>query len=224
MTRVKICGITDIAHVEAVAEAGADFIGVNFAPSSPRQLTPEKAKAIAKAAQKQGLPAVGVFVNAPVAEVNAIAADCGLDWVQLSGDEDWEYCRRMQRPFIKALHIAPDWDDQQLLEHLEGYQTKLRRSSPIYLLDTHAEDKYGGTGRSFSWDIARRTATRYPVFIAGGLDPENVGKVVAELKPWGVDVASGVESGGSKDIKKIEAFIAAVRRAKASLYRDKGGK
>ena len=223
MTRVKICGITDVAHVEAVAEAGADLIGVVFAPS-PRQLTPEKAKTIAAAAQKQGLPAVGVFVNAPAAEVNRLADECKLDWVQLSGDEDTDCCRQLHYPLIKAIHIAPDWDEQRLLEHLEGYQSKLRHHPPIYHLDTHVEDKYGGTGQSFSWNIARRAAERYPVIIAGGLDPENVGAVVAELKPWGVDVSSGVESGGTKDIKKIEAFIAAVRRAKANLYRDKGGK
>ena len=223
MTRVKICGITDVAHVEVAAEAGADFIGVVFAPS-PRQLTPEKAKAIAVAAQKQGLPAVGVFVNTPAAEVNRLAADCGLDWVQLSGGEDTDCCRQLHHPLIKAIHIAPDWDEEHLLAHLEGYQRQLRHHPPIYLLDTHDEDKYGGTGRAFFWDIARRAAEKYPVIIAGGLDPENVGKVVAELKPWGVDVSSGVESGGTKDIKKIEAFIAAVRRAKANLYRDKGGK
>jgi len=222
MTRVKICGITDVAHVEAIAAAGADLISVVFAPS-PRQLTLEKAEEIASAARKQGLLAVGVFVNTPAGEVNTIASACGLDWVQLSGDEDLECCRQMEKPFIKAIHIAPDWDKEQLLAHLESHQRKLRHHSPIYLLDTQVEDKYGGTGRVFSWDIARRAAERYPVMIAGGLDPENVGKVVAELKPWGVDVSSGVESGGIKDTKKIEAFIAAVRRAKASLYRAKGG-
>jgi phosphoribosylanthranilate isomerase len=222
MTRIKICGITDVAHVEAIAEAGADLIGVVFAPS-PRQLTPEKAKVIARAAKRQGLPAVGVFVNTPAAEVNRIASACGLDWVQLSGDEDTNCCHQVRLPLIKAVHIAPDWDEAQLLAHLEGYNRQLRHRSPIYLLDSHVEDKYGGTGRVFSWDIARRAAASYPVIIAGGLDPENVEEVVTELKPWGVDVSSGVESGGVKDIKKIEAFIAAVRRARARLYRAKGG-
>jgi phosphoribosylanthranilate isomerase len=126
-------------------------------------------------------------------------------------------------PLIKAVHIAPDWDEARLIAHLEGYNRQLHHRSPIYLLDTHVKDKYGGTGQSFSWDIARRVAENYPVIIAGGLNPENVGKVVAELKPWGVDVSSGVESGGVKDIKKIKAFMAAVRRARARLYRAKGG-
>ncbi len=222
MTRVKICGITDISHAQAAAEAGADLIGVVFAPS-PRRVTPEKAKEIAAAAKEYGLPVVGVFVNTPAAEVNSLAAGCGLDWVQLSGDEDMDCCRQVRRPLIKAIHIAPDWDEQRLLAHLESSQRELRHHPPIYLLDTHVEEKYGGTGKAFSWDIARPAAEKYPVIIAGGLDPENVGRVVTELKPWGVDVSSGVESGGTKDIEKIKAFVAAVRRAKAMLYRAKGG-
>ncbi|TES83335.1 MAG: phosphoribosylanthranilate isomerase [Dehalococcoidia bacterium] len=222
MTRVKICGITDVAHAQAAAEAGTDLIGVVFAPS-PRRVTPEKAKEIAAAAKEHGLPVVGVFVNTPAAEVNSLAADCGLDWVQLSGDEDTDCCRQVRRPLIKAVHIAPDWDEEQLLAHLESSQRELRHHPPIYLLDTQVEEKYGGTGKAFPWDIARPAAEKYPVIIAGGLDPENVGRVVTELKPWGVDVSSGVESGGTKDIEKIKAFVAAVRRAKAMLYRAKGG-
>lgn len=212
MTQVKICGITDVSYVGAIAEAGADFIGVVFAPS-PRQVTPEKAREIAAAAKEHGLAVVGVFVNTPAAEVNTIASACGLDWVQLSGDEDAGCCHQIRLPFIKAIHIAPDWDEEQLLAHMESQQTELHHHSPIYLLDTQVEQKYGGTGQSFSWDIARSTVEKHPVIIAGGLDPENVGKVVAELNPWGVDVSSGVESGGAKDIKKIKAFVKAAKAA-----------
>jgi phosphoribosylanthranilate isomerase len=212
MTWVKICGITDVSHAQAAAEAGADLIGVVFAPS-PRQVTPEKAKEIAAAAKEYGLSIVGVFVNKPPVEVNAIAIDCGLDWVQLSGNESWGFCRQMEKLLIKAVHISPEWDEQRLLSHLERGQRELRFRAAIYLLDTHVEEKYGGTGQAFPWDIARRAAERYPVIIAGGLDPENVGKVVAELKPWGVDVSSGVESDGVKDIEKIRAFIKAAKSA-----------
>lgn len=212
MTRVKICGITDVSYVQAAAEAGADLIGVVFAPG-PRQLTPEKAKEIAAAAKEYSLPVVGVFVNMPLATVNSLASSCGLDWVQLSGDESWDYCRQIQKPVIKAVHISNDWDGKRLLAHLEEGQRELRYHSPIYLLDTSVEQKYGGTGKVFSWEIARRAAAKYPVIIAGGLDPENVGRVVAELKPWGVDVSSGVESGGIKDIEKIKAFVSAARAA-----------
>jgi phosphoribosylanthranilate isomerase len=210
--KVKICGITDVSHVGAIAEAGADLIGVVFAPS-PRQVTPKRAKEIAAAAKKQGLAVVGVFVNTPAADINALTTVCKLDWVQLSGDEGMDCCLQVRLPFIKAIHIAPDWDEEQLLAQLESLQRKLRHHAPVYLLDTHIEEKYGGTGQSFSWDIARSAAAKYPVIIAGGLDPENVSKVVAELKPWGVDVSSGVESGGTKDIEKIKAFIKAAKAA-----------
>ena len=212
MTRVKICGITDVSYVGAVAEAGADLIGVVFAPS-PRRVTHEKAKEIASAAKEHGLPVVGVFVNTPAAEVNSLAASFGLDWVQLSGDEDTDCCRQVRQPLIKAVHIAPDWDEAQLLAYLEESQRELRHRSPVYLLDTLVGDKYGGTGQVFAWEIAKRAAAKYPVIIAGGLDPENVGRVVGELKPWGVDVSSGVESGGIKDIEKIKAFIKAAKSA-----------
>jgi phosphoribosylanthranilate isomerase len=208
--KVKICGITDISHVGAIAEAGADLIGVVLA-LSPRQVTPEKAREIAAAAKKCGLPVVGVFVNKPASEVNAIASACGLDWVQLSGDEDTGCCRQLRLPLIKAIHIAPDWDEARLLSHLERINRELRYQSPVYLLDTQVEEKYGGTGQSFNRDIARSAAEKYPVVIAGGLDPENVGKVAAALKPWGVDVSSGVESNGVKDIEKIRAFIEAAK-------------
>lgn len=210
MTRVKICGITDVSYVEALAEAGTDLIGVVFAPS-PRRVTPEKAEKIAAAAKKHRLSVVGVFVNMPLVTVNSLASSCGLDWVQLSGDESWDYCRQMEKPVIKAIHISNDWDGKRLLAHLERGQRELRYRSAIYLLDTFVEQKYGGTGKAFFWNIARPAAEKYPVIIAGGLDPENVGRVVAELKPWGVDVSSGVESGGTKDIEKIKAFIKAAK-------------
>ena len=209
--KVKICGITEAAQVAAIAGAGADLIGVVFAPS-PRQVRLNQAKEIAAAARKCALPVVGVFVNTPAEEVNRTAAECGLDWVQLSGDEDWEYCRKVAKPLIKAVHIPPEWGEAGLLAHLEEGRRQLG-NPPLYLLDTRVEDKYGGTGRSFAWEIARRAAAEYPLIIAGGLDPENVGRVAAELKPWGVDVSSGVESGGVKDIEKIRAFIRAARSA-----------
>lgn len=209
--KVKICGITDAAQVAAIAGAGADLIGVVFAPS-PRRVSLSRAKEIAAAAGEYALPVVGVFVNTPAEEVNRIADDCGLDRVQLSGDEDWEYCRKVERPLIKAVHIPPEWDEARLLAHLEEGRRQLG-NLPLYLLDTRVAEKYGGTGQSFAWEIAKRAAADYPLIIAGGLDPQNVGRVAAELKPWGMDVSSGVESGGAKDITKIRAFIQAARSA-----------
>jgi phosphoribosylanthranilate isomerase len=212
VTKIKICGITKVAYAQAAIEAGADLIGVVLAPS-PRKATGEKARQIAKEVKKHGLPAVGVFVNTPAVEVNKAAAFCNLDLVQLSGDESWEYCREIEKPLIKAVHIMPGWDEEKLLAHLEEGQKRLGNRSPLYLLDTFVERKYGGTGKVFAWGIARRAVKSFPVIIAGGLNPQNVGKAVSNLKPWGVDVSSGVESRGGKDIKKIRDFIQAVRSA-----------
>ena len=212
MTRVKICGITEVSYARAAIEAGADLIGVVLAPS-PRQVTNEQAQEIAVAVKEHNLPLVGVFVNMPASTVNAVASDCGLDWVQLSGDEGWEYCQQMEKPVIKAMHISPEWDEEKLLAHLENGQRVLGSRSPLYLLDTWLEQKYGGTGKVFAWEIARRAVEKFPVIIAGGLNPENVGKMVSGLRPWGVDVSSGVESQGVKDVAKIKAFIQAVRSA-----------
>ena len=211
MTKVKICGITEVSYARAAIEAGADLIGVVLA-ASPRQVTYDKAREIAAAVKKR-LPVVGVFVNMPADTVNTVAASCGLDWVQLSGDETWEYCQQIEKPVIKAIHISPEWSERELIAHLEDGQRVLGSRSPIYLLDTFVDQKYGGTGQVFAWEKARQAATKYPVIIAGGLLPANVGQVVAELKPWGVDVSSGVESGGFKDVEKIKAFIQAVRSA-----------
>ncbi len=209
MTKVKVCGITEAFYARAAIEAGADLIGVVFAPSV-RQVTHEKALEIATAVKKHGLPVVGVFVNMPAATVNTAASFCGLDWVQLSGDETWEYCQQMEKPVIKAVHVSPKWSEDELLAHLKDGQGVLGPRSPIHLLDTFVEHQYGGTGRVFDWEIARKAAAEFPLIIAGGLHPGNVGQVVAKLKPWGVDVSSGVETGGVKDANKIKAFIKAV--------------
>jgi len=212
LTKIKICGITGVSYARAAIEAGADLIGVVFAPSH-RQVTREKAQEIAVAVKEHSLPLVGVFVNMPASTVNAAASDCGLDWVQLSGDEGWDYCQKIEKPLIKTVHIMPGWDEEKLLAHLENGQRVLGSRSPLYLLDTWLEQKYGGTGKVFAWEIARRAAEKFPVIIAGGLNPENVGKMVSDLRPWGVDVSSGVESGGVKDVAKIKAFVKSVRSA-----------
>ena len=212
MTRVKICGVTEVFYAQAAIEAGADLIGVVFAPS-PRQVTYDKAREIATAVKKYNIPVVGIFVNMPAATVNTMASSCALDWVQLSGDESWEYCQQIEKPLIKAIHIPPEWGEGELLARLEDGERQLDFKPPVYLLDTLVEKKYGGTGKAFAWGIAKQAVVKYPVIIAGGLNPGNVGQVVASLRPWGVDVSSGVESGGVKDVDKIKAFIQAVRSA-----------
>jgi phosphoribosylanthranilate isomerase len=213
MTRIKICGIRDLVHALAAVEAGADFIGLVFAPGK-RQVSPAQAREIASAVKKSSNAAkvVGVFVNAPIFQINEIADFCALDVVQLSGDESWEHCRKIANPVIKAIRIDQQ-SPEELYAELSAASELLTGRRFITLLDSRVKGTYGGTGESFNWNLVQEVARRFPVIIAGGLDPENVARLIERVSPWGVDVSSGVETGGVKDIVKITAFIEAVRNA-----------
>lgn len=214
MTMVKIDGISRIEDARVVAGAGADFLGMVFA-ESPRQVSPETARGIV--GLLDGIPQrpliVGVFVNTEAPEVNRIADYCGLDMVQLSGDESWEYCRDIDLPVIKVIHVSGHEGIELVLEEISRGESVLGADGFTCLLDTWVKGSYGGTGKKFDWELAREVGQRRPVIIAGGLNAENVGEAIKTARPWGVDVSSGVETGGSKDIARIEAFVRAVRRA-----------
>ena len=214
MTRVKICGLSQQAHALAVIEAGADFIGLVFAPSQ-RQVNLPQAQDIVGEVKKhsEAIEAVGVFVNMPADEVNQIASSCNLDWVQLSGDEPWEYCHQITMPVIKAVRIKEGQQAEEICADLASGARVLASKRHIYLLDSQVKGKYGGTGMTFDWSLARQAAEQFPVIIAGGLTPENVAQAIEMSAPWGVDVSSGVEVDGVKDITKIRTFMEAVRRA-----------
>jgi phosphoribosylanthranilate isomerase len=211
MTRIKICGIRDETHALAAADAGADFIGLVFAPSR-RQVIPARAREIADAVKKSSAATkvVGVFVDAPVFQINEIADFCALDVVQLSGNESWEDCRKIANPVIKAIRVGRQ-SLEDICAELSAASRLLARRRFITLLDSEVEGKYGGTGEAFNWDLAEEVARKFPVMIAGGLDPQNVAMLIKRVSPWGVDVSSGVESNGLKDASKIRAFIEAVR-------------
>jgi phosphoribosylanthranilate isomerase len=197
-TQVKICGICDNAAALAAVEAGADLLGFHFCRSD-RRVTPEEAKAIVDGLSLRPL-IVGVFIDQDSEEVRQIAEFVGLDLLQLHGSETPGYDGG--RPLIKVLKVkdgkVPDadaWPD------------------PI-MLDSWSADQRGGTGLTWDWDRARDLLSARKVFIAGGLEPGNVGKVVSNLKPYGVDVSSGVESAVRvKDPEKVRAFVHAVRIA-----------
>lgn len=216
MTHVKICGIKDKVHALAAAEAGADFIGLVFA-QSPRQVTPDEARQIVDAITKRGcaVKIVGVFVNTPASQVNACADLCHLDWIQLSGDEPWEYCRQINRQVIKAIRLGGQSSEDVCAELSLG-ASMLSTQTFVALLDSEVKSKYGGTGVAFDWSLAKLVAMRFPVIMAGGLTPENVTEAIQIVAPWGVDVSSGVEVEGVKDAAKIRAFIDAVRKTDTS--------
>lgn len=212
MTRIKICGITNTLQALAASAAGADYLGLVFAPSR-RQVSQEKARDIVNSLHRMASPisVVGVFVNTPAEEVNRTAETCRLDWIQLSGDEDWDYCRKMQRPVFKAVHISANNTARDVMKNIaKGYEV-MSQESLICMLDTHIHGAYGGTGQVFNWQLAEDISQQIPVIIAGGLSPENIGQLIRRVKPWGVDVSSGVETGGQKDTSKIKEFVRQAR-------------
>jgi phosphoribosylanthranilate isomerase len=210
---IKVCGITEVKYALAAAEAGADFVGLVFALSS-RQITYGKAQRIVEAVKKLGNApeVVGVFVNAPAGEVNRIAGDLSLDRVQLSGDESWKYCLEIEKPLIKAIHVFGDLTGADIMRIISTGSRKLSGRSPVFLLDTHVSGMYGGTAQTFDWRLAREVPAHFPLIVAGGLNPQNVGDLIRGVHPWGVDASSGLETEGVKDIDKIRMFIRAVRR------------
>lgn len=199
---VKICGVTRPEDAEAAVAAGADWIGLNFWPRSRRYVSVERAVEIA-AAIPGDVKKVGVFVNAAAPAVEEVARRVGLDLLQFHGDEDDAYLARFAgRPFLRALRVRTEAD----LRALPTLPTDL------VLLDTPTEG-YGGSGCSFDWSLARLArASGKRILLAGGLTPENVAAAIREVRPFGVDVASGVElAPGIKDAVKMRRFVQAAK-------------
>ncbi|REL38301.1 phosphoribosylanthranilate isomerase [Rhodohalobacter sp. SW132] len=205
-TNVKICGITNLEDARFVSGALADFIGFIFFPDSPRYVEPAKAGAIIN--WLEGPQKVGVFVNQPLDDVQSIATQTGLDYVQLHGNETVEYCSLMDKPVIKAFHIGEDTDADSLRAEIDPYLDTVE----YLLFDTKLPGKWGGTGKSFDWKILSDIGEDKPYFLSGGLNEVNIRDAITTVRPFAVDLSSGLEeSPGLKDFSKIEDFFEQMR-------------
>ena len=198
MTRVKICGITRVEDAVAAATAGADAIGLVFYAKSPRFVSLSRAREICDALPPF-VTTVGLFVDAAVSDVQTVLAAAPIDLLQFHGEESPEYCAQFGKPFMKAVRVRPDLD-------LIQYAT-LYKAAKALLLDAYVPGKAGGTGMTFDWNLIPKELAAH-IVLSGGLTPENVADAVKAVRPWAVDVSSGVEaSPGVKDAAKISEFI-----------------
>ncbi len=214
--KVKICGLTSLQDAQAALTAGADLLGFNFYPSSPRYLNPVSCAALVTTLRKQGCRAqlVGVFVNSTVAHIEEIMSACRLDLAQLSGDEPPDVLAALGPRAFKALRPASAADLAQSLMRFTLASPKGVPHGPAWLVDAYRPGEFGGTGQAADWGLAAGLAARVPILLAGGLHPENVATAIRAVRPWGVDVASGIETApGRKDVEKMQAFVRAARAA-----------
>ena len=202
MTRVKICGITRVDDALTAAQSGADAIGLVFYPGSPRHVSVSQAAMIMRALPPF-ITSVGLFVNAEESAINAILQDLPLALLQFHGEESASFCRQFKRPYLKVVRVKPSLD---LLQYAADYP-----DAQGLLLDTYVDGLAGGTGQTFDWDLIP-AGLPLPVVLSGGLNPDNVAAAIKHVKPWAVDVSSGVEAAkGIKDAAKIAAFMQGVK-------------
>lgn len=205
-TKIKICGITNLADARYASGAMVDYLGFIFYDKSPRYIDPAEAGAIIN--WIEGPEKVGVFVNQSLDDVNRIAKESGLDLVQLHGNETAEYCQLIEKPIIKVIHITPDYN----LEELKAKVLLYSEVAEFLLFDSKIDGQWGGTGKTFDWNILKDITGNKPFFLSGGLNPENLKEAIEKVHPYAVDISSGVEEEpGIKDYDKIEAVMDIVR-------------
>ena len=212
---VKICGVRRLEDALVVAKAGADYVGMVFVPGRRRRVDPADARTITDGLRAYGAdrPAtVGLFGDQPLEEVLETADVAGLEYAQLCGDEPLGYCRQVNdhARVIKVLHVPGDCDDATL-RHLDRQIAAYSDVGCTVTLDSQVAGLHGGTGQSFDWRVASTLAEHRDFLLAGGLTPENVADAVVSVRPWGVDVSSGVETDGEKDPYKIVQFVTNAR-------------
>lgn len=203
--KIKICGMTNLEDADGAVRAGADALGFVMYRKSPRFVEPAVARAIVAGLPPFVLP-VGVFVNEEAEKVRALMDECGFALAQLHGDESAYYCQNLGRPALKAIRLK-DRGGFLALAEFHG-----RANVRGFLIDAFSDHAYGGTGQTVDWTLAQEAARSVPIILAGGLNPGNVAQAVQMVRPYGVDVSSGVEqSPGKKDPDKVKAFIQAAR-------------
>ena len=213
MSKIKICGINTVTDALAAMDAGADLIGFNFYPKSPRYVEVGMCRNIMSVMRQHGrVTCVGVFVNASVGEILATMDTLGLNLAQLHGDESPEMLEALDGKAFKAIRLSTDSETES--RTITDFAEKRHRFEPALLVDAAVKGVFGGSGVTADWDGAAKLAKKYPLLLAGGLTPGNAAEAVRQVKPWGVDVASGVESApGVKDTRKMIEFVKNVRRA-----------
>ncbi len=213
MTKIKICGIKTLKDALAAIEAGADYLGFNFYPKSVRFIEKETCAEITSTLKREHpqIKLVGVFVNSSIDQIKSILETCHLDLAQLHGDETPEMLKYFNGKAFKAIRLSASTSvDESVFPFLKSVPES---ASPALLIDAAVKGVYGGSGVTADWSAAAELAKKYPLLLAGGLTPENVADAVRQVQPWGVDVASGVESEpGKKDAAKMSAFVKAVKQ------------
>jgi phosphoribosylanthranilate isomerase len=213
MTKIKICGIKTLKDALAAIDSGADYLGFNFYPKSVRFIEKNACAEITSVLKRQhpNIKLVGVFVNSSVEEIKDILDTCSLDLAQLHGDETPEMLASFNGKAFKAIRLSSSESFDPSVPLRESVTESV--DSPAMLIDAAVKGIYGGSGVTADWTAAAELAKKYPLLLAGGLTPENVADAVSQVRPWGVDVASGVESApGEKDAGKMSAFVKAVKR------------
>jgi len=208
MTKIKICGIKTLTDALTAMDGGADLIGFNFYQKSPRYIDVGMCRNIMSVMRRDGgsILFVGVFVNASLGEIQATMETCGLNLAQLHGDEPSDMLSALDGKAFKAFRGVP--------QSINGFT---KQEAPAFLVDASVKGVYGGSGVTADWNGAAELAKKYPLLLAGGLTPENVTQAVRQVKPWGVDVASGVEyAPGRKDANRMKAFVQAVRSSEST--------
>jgi phosphoribosylanthranilate isomerase len=225
MVWIKICGITNEEDALKISDLGADALGFILSTESARKIEPDKAKELILATKdkfinvrdKKGPSFVGVFVNENIGKVTEIAEKIGLDYIQLSGDETLDYLKKIKKhnKNIKLIKLIRVKDNVSSFAVISKQMLEFKKVADFFLLDTFKENIYGGTGKSFNWELVKGLSEDFPVILAGGLDCENVAEAIQIVKPFGIDASTRLEeSPGKKDIRKVEIFIKnAVKKA-----------